>query len=294
MTVSECPSCCCEDPACPNGPNGWCGCDNRFCTNPWHESNSDRRMKVLDLFAGLCGWSTPWAERGHDVRSLDLDERFDVTYHRDILTWDPEELGDWRPDVILASPPCEGFSVMTIGRNWGSGRGRVPVYDPEYHRPKTERAALALDIVRRTRQVIAELAPAFWIIENPVGKLRGLPVLADLERRTVWYCHYGEVYAKPTDLWGGFPPTLELLPACHNQHADAPDDCCCRDHVAAPRGSRTGVQGEMAFYNSKNSKRRNLVALRAKIPEALALAVCKAAERDHAAGRRHDTVLALF
>lgn len=32
-------------------------------------------------------------------------------------------------------------------------------------------------------------------------------------------------------------------PICHNRRKDCPDYCCCHDHEAASRGSRTGTQG---------------------------------------------------
>lgn len=106
--------------------------------------------------------------------------------------------------------------------------------------------------------IIQQIQPQFFIIENPRAKLRKLTCMQDFERRTVTYCQYGENRMKPTDLWGGFPPSLILKPICKN---GAP----C--HVAAPRGSRTGTQG----MDSAES---------AKIPYALALDVCIAAEKD--------------
>ena len=57
---------------------------------------------------------------------------------------------------------------------------------------------------------------------------------AAFERRTVWMCRLGLDRAKPTDLWGVFPPGLVLPPECKNGNPD---------HIAAPRGSRTGTQG---------------------------------------------------
>lgn len=231
-------------------------------------------MKVLDLFAGLGGWSAVARARGHDVRTLDFDPKFECDYVADILEWDPATL-PWRPDLVLASPPCEGFTVMNIGKNWTR-----PDDDPP-HQPKTDSARLALRIVERTREIIEELAPSFFIIENPRAKLRVLPVVADLERRTAWYCHLGETMAKPTDLFGGFPPSLVLPEECHNAREDHPPTCCCRDHASAPRGSRTpgsiqGVRGKDAW---------EVAALRAKVPERLALLVCTAAEQDLAEGR---------
>lgn len=226
-------------------------------------------MRVLDLFAGLCGWSEAFAERGHDVRSLDFDERFDVTYHADVMTFSADDLDDWRPDIVLASPPCEGFSVMNIGRNWG--RATDAIIPGQWHEPKSETARIGLMLVQRTRQLIDELQPRYFVIENPRAKLRKLPVMSDVERRAVWYCHYGETTAKPTDLFGVFPEAFVAERECHNQHVRHASDCCCRDHASAPRGSTT--EGSIQGVKGKDSD-----AVRAKVPHALSLAMCIAAE----------------
>ena len=215
-------------------------------------------MKVLDLFAGLEGWSAPFRERGHEVFSVDNDPQFRVDLVKDVMLMTRHDL-PWRPDIILASPPCEAFSVLRIGKNW------TP---PPENAPKTEHARFAVRLVERTREIVGVLDPAFFIIENPRGKLRKLPVVSDLERRTVTYCQYGEKWMKPTDLWGGFPPSLSLYPRCKNG-----DPC----HVPAPRGSTTGVQG------------KGTAAERAKIPHLLALEVCMAAEEDLARRQRWDS-----
>lgn len=205
-------------------------------------------LRVLDMFAGLGGWGSAFKDRGHTVISTDINPDFHTTVTGDIL--DPEvvetliDLGPY--DVILASPPCEGFSVMNIGRNWNHD-----------NTPKTETAALGVRLVEQTRQVIEQLNPAVFIIENPRAKLRKLPVMGGLERRTVTYCQYGLPTMKPTDLWGGFPPTLSLSPPCHNG-----DPC----HDAAPRGSRQGIQGIRGS------------AERALVPYELSHAVCLACE----------------
>lgn len=191
-----------------------------------------RRLHIVELFAGLEGWSSA-AQKGDLVVTTDIERRFGNTITANVL--DPDlgahlkELCRGRVDVLLASPPCEAFSVMQIGTNWTS-----PDDDPP-NAPKTAHAELAVRLVARTRELIEELEPAFWVIENPRAKLRRLPIVADFERRTVTYCKLGESTQKPTDLWGGFPKSLELPPTCK-----AGDPC----HVAAPRGSRTGIQGD--------------------------------------------------
>ncbi len=235
-------------------------------------------MKVLDLFSGLGGWSRPFVDRGHEVLTVDLDPDFrpDIcTDIRDLHFWQLP----WTPDIVLASPPCQEFSMLNVGKHWEkSGE------------PKTAEARQSLNLVRDLKELVYELHPRWFVIENPRARLRTLDVLP-FERRTVWYCRLGEPVAKPTDLWGGFPESLELPPTCKPGHPD---------HIAAPRGSKSGTRGVGRFKpDQKNMRRgslnnvkafareyygtnnqRELAALRAKVPYALGLTVCLAAERD--------------
>lgn len=209
-------------------------------------------MKVLDLFAGLEGWSNPFRDRGHEVFSTDFDPQFKVDLIKNILDITPSDI-PWTPDIILASPPCEAFSVMNIGKNWTGPDDINP------HQPKTDRAILAMKILDRTIWLIKELNPKYFVIENPRAKMRKMPIMQEFECRTVAYCQYGMRWMKPTDLFGGFPPSLILRPMCKRG-----SPC----HEAAPRGSRTGIQGKHSAED------------RAVVPYALALEVCLATEAD--------------
>jgi len=214
-------------------------------------------MKVLDLFAGMEGWSKSFRDRGHEVFSTDFDPKFNVSLVKDILELTPSDL-PWRPDIIVASPPCESFSVMNIGKNWTGPDDEHP------HQPKTERARLGLRILERTMWLINELKPMYFVIENPRAKMRKMPVMQSLECRTVTYCQYGMRWQKPTDLFGGFPPSLVLRAMCSRG-----SPC----HEAAPRGSKTGIQGKHSAED------------RAIVPYELSQEICIAAEIDFAAGR---------
>lgn len=208
-----------------------------------------RPLRVVDLFAGLEGWSAAFRDRGHDVFSTDIDPRFDVTLTADIRRLTLRDF-PWQPDIVLASPPCDAFSVLNIGKNW--------THD---HYPKTDAARLGLTLLRRTISLIGELQPRYAIIENPRAKMRRI-IEAEYptwERRTVTYCQLGMQRMKPTDLFGGFPPSLALPAPCRN------GDTC---HVSAPRGSTTGTQGDPDR------------AAKAEIPYALSLLVAMAAEQD--------------
>lgn len=235
-------------------------------------------MDVLDLFSGLGGWAAPFRERGHHVITLDIEESFGTDVQADILTVKPADIVKWfgrRPDIILASPPCETFSTMAMGKNWNGPNS-----------PKTEKADLALRIIEHTILLMRAVEPRMYVIENPRAMLRKMSVMEYLPRReTVWYCRYGGPFAKPTDLWGGFPSAWTPRPQCHNGNPD---------HVAAPRGSRTGTQGGSVaqaerrgslhltkaaareYYGTSNPTK--LAAMRAVIPYELSLEMCIAAE----------------
>lgn len=242
-------------------------------------------MRVLDLFAGFGGWSNEARANGHEVFTVDWDPGFDCDLSMDIreLTLD---MLPWAPDVVLASPPCETFSLMGVKHHW-TAEGDWPS-----NRPKTRQARIAHDLVAHTLELIDETHPFAWVMENPVGKLRKLDVVAGRERRTVTYCQFGMPFRKQTDLWGGFPPSLDLPPPCHN------GDAC---HMAAPRGSRTGTQGSWTAEVSEwkreragnmqatkhqlrqvygTSNRQHLAAMRSKVPTRLARMVLAACEHD--------------
>jgi hypothetical protein len=184
-------------------------------------------VKVLDLFSGMNGWGDPWRARGHEVVGIEWSHKFDATYYMDI----GDTLGvistlmdaGFRPDVILASPPCTSFSMMSVGKHWNKD-----------DTPKSETAAQGERLVKATLEIIDYFKPRVFVIENPRARLRSLPYLLGLPRCTVWYCRYGEQRAKPTDLWGQFPAGWTPRPQCHNGYPD---------HTPAPRGSRGGTQG---------------------------------------------------
>lgn len=183
-------------------------------------------MKILDLFAGIGGERRrPMIEaKGHELVTLDLDRSFNCTISADIFDMTVNDFKDF--EFIWASPPCEAFSVASIGHHW---KGGYRAYEP-----KTEHAALSQRLVTHTINLIAASQPKFgWLMENPRGVLRKLPCMSGLPRITVTYCQYGDTRMKPTDLWGvldGFNPKQ----MCRNG-----DNC----HEAAPRGSKTGTQG---------------------------------------------------
>jgi site-specific DNA-cytosine methylase len=208
------------------------------------------RLKVIDLFSGLGGWSAAFKDRGHDVITLDNNRNFECDIRKNILDVSTQDF-PWKPDIVLASPPCDTFSLLISWANWTSKNSDNP------NQPKTIKAKLAYKVLEKTLSLIDELAPRYFIIENPRAKMRHMPVMARYERRTVTYCQYGLPYQKPTDLWGMFPPSLVMRPTCN-----IGDPC----HEKVIPGTHKGVA-------------RNISAAeRAVVPYQLSLEVCLAAE----------------
>jgi hypothetical protein len=185
-------------------------------------------MIVFDFFSGTGSSTQAFKDAGHTVISFELDDFFEATEHVNVFNLNAKNLITkyGQPDFVWASPPCTAFSVASMGHHWGGGS--------RAYEPKTEAAKMSQELVAHTRKLIAELNPTKgWLMENPRGMLRKLPVVEGLPRTTVSYCTYGDTRMKPTDLWGVVPNWI-------------PREMCKNGmpcHEAAPRGAKTGTQG---------------------------------------------------
>lgn len=196
-------------------------------------------MKVLELFAGTRSIGKAFEERGHEVFSIDWDKDFEnIDWCVDISTITSKDIIErfGYPDVIWASPDCTSYSVAAIShhRKREDDGNLTAITDYAKFCDKTNAHLIEL---------IKELNPKYYFIENPRGGLRKMRFMQDLPRYTVTYCQYGDKRMKPTDLWTNHP-NPKFKPACKNG-----DKC----HEPAPRGSKTGTQG------LKGSKERSVI-----------------------------------
>ena len=123
-------------------------------------------MKVLELFAGTRSIGKAFEARGHEVYSIDWSKKFnDIDWHADIGLISAQEIIDrfGYPDVIWASPDCTTFSVMAIS----SHRRKNPATGELEAVSEYAKQCDMIDI--HVLELIKELKPRFWFIENPRG-----------------------------------------------------------------------------------------------------------------------------
>jgi site-specific DNA-cytosine methylase len=190
-------------------------------------------MKVLELFAGSRSIGKVADELGYEVFSVDFNNFEGIDLVKDIEFLTKEDI-PFIPDVIWASPPCTTYSIAAISHHRDMGK------------PKTDFAAKSDRLVLNTLKLIKEYNCKYFI-ENPRGYLRKMDFMLGIPKTTVWYCTYGDVRAKPTDIWSNHIYSLfnvngwKPRPICFNGNTNC-------QHQPAPRGSRTGTQGMKNNY----------------------------------------------
>ena len=160
---------------------------------------------ILSLFDYSGDWAKPYAETDYYIIQIDIKNGIDI------LTWNyKKELPADQFNVvgILAAPPCTHYA--------GSGA--------QYWKAKDSDGRTAQNnlLMEKTLEIVDYYKPKFWVMENPVGRLRrmlrgeyklGEPqisvpdslksVVSDI---TLSFdpCDYGDPYTKKTLLWGTF------------------------------------------------------------------------------------------
>ena len=201
-------------------------------------------MKILELFAGTRSIGKAFERAGYEVYSIEWDKNFeDSDWYEDIGKITAQDIIErfGKPDVIWASPDCSSFSIAAISHH------RKKNLETGNLDPVSDYAKFCDKVDQNVLQLIKDLNPTYYWIENPVGGLRKMTWMQDIPYRyTTTYCQWGEKRMKPTDLFTNYPNAY--FPRCKNG-----DPC----HESAPRGSKTGTQG------LKGSKERS------RIPDAL-------------------------
>ena len=142
------------------------------------------RETILSLCDYSGTWSSPYSEAGYTVIKIDLKNGQDIR----TLPYPGRVHG------ILAAPPCTHLAAS--GARWWKEKG-----------PEALLESLAL--VDACLRFVAICRPVWWVLENPVGRLR---TFLGKPRLIFNPCDYGDAYTKKTCLWGDFNVNLPRTP----------------------------------------------------------------------------------
>lgn len=186
-------------------------------------------MKVLELFAGTRSIGKAFEKHGHEVYSIEWNKDFEnIDWYEDIGKITAQNIIDrfGHPDVIWASPDCTSYSLAAISHH------RVKNKETGNLDPITDYAKFCDGVNAHVIDLIHELNPKYFFIENPRGGLCNMTFMQGIPKYLVTYCQYGDTRMKPTHIFTNYPnPQFK--------HCKNGDSC----HEKAPRGSRTGTQG---------------------------------------------------
>ena len=217
-------------------------------------------MKLLEFFCGTKSVSKVFSKYGYKTFSIDNDPQHKPDLCIDILNLEVKNLPkEWRnPTVIWASPPCTSFSVMSIPHYWKNGK------------PKSYKTFIGLALAKKTIELIQDLKPKYWFIENPTGMLRKQFFMLNLPRKTITYCQYGFKYRKSTDIWNN----------CFNWIPKKPCKNGSNCHQEARRGMKSGIQGVAVKGLPSMANWKNNAIERGILPPLLIEEIVKACNGD--------------
>ena len=279
-----------------------------------------RPLIILDLFSALggtgwvdSGWSCAARRRGHTVITLEIESMFSPDINEDILLVSVEEIieacGGYAPDIVLASPPCEAFSVARIWDNWDNWNverkklaqpyieAREQTPDHLAPKPRNARTEHGRQLMLKTIELIMALKqenPAmYWWMENPRGMMRYQIELSTMRRETIHHASYHNPAAnafgflgdednrrpddplpslKPTDLWCDAPDQWRPRPMLKMSDGGTL-------YQKAPRGAKAGIQGMSSMPHPHGGPLITAYFVRSLIPFYLGWDVIVACEK---------------
>ena len=188
-------------------------------------------MKILDLFSGLGGASEAFVRSGHEVFRIDNNLALrDVpnTQIADVSLASGFKFDNYGSrqhfELIWASPPCLDFSQGYNGPRPTARRAGIP-FTP------------SLDEVKLAKDIIDELKPKYWIIENVVGAIKDFQPILGAPTQIIG----------PFVLWGKFPAVI--LPKGY-KHTKASNDPHSSDPLRSNKKAKIPLEISKAVLDA--------------------------------------------
>lgn len=156
-------------------------------------------MNVVELFSGSGTFTDIFKSAGHNTFSIDLRKRKGVCepdLRKDIMQLTSQDIPFNKCHVLWASPPCDVWSYASNDFHWD-----------EFGYPKTIKCLKHIQLLNKCLELIEQISPEYYFIENPRGRMRKSPMIKQFLSRTsgsIKSCtlsSYGFPTTKPTNIF---------------------------------------------------------------------------------------------
>ena len=154
---------------------------------------------VVELFCGYGVVTNSFSAAGFNVFSVDIRKRKGIcepTLRKDVLQLSTRDIPFKKVHVLWASLPCDVWSYASGSFHWNKDGT-----------PKTEKCMEHIQILKKTLELIEQIGPDCFFIENPRGRLRHYPLMLDFLEKThavikeLTLSSYGFPATKPTNIF---------------------------------------------------------------------------------------------
>ena len=166
------------------------------------------KKTILSLFDLSGNWSEPYRRAGYNVIQQDLKLGHDI-FSDTLPRFICDAVDGMKVHGILAAVPCTDFAGS--GARWWAEKQNKPAnYDgPVQFDSQIE---MSIGMALATLVLVEMLQPAWWCIENPVGRISKLVPEIGRPRMVFHPWHFGDPYTKRTCLYGQFNTGLPKSP----------------------------------------------------------------------------------
>ncbi len=156
-------------------------------------------MNLVEFFCGSGIISRTFKDKGHATFSIDIRKRKGICepdLRKDIMEVSIQDIPFEKCHVLWASPPCDVWSYASNDFHWD-----------KWGYPKTMKCLESIKIIKKCLELIEQISPDYFFIENPRGRLRNNPIMKDFLKRnegmteSLTLSSYGFDTTKPTNIF---------------------------------------------------------------------------------------------
>lgn len=206
---------------------------------------------IVSVFDESTAWPRPYIDAGYPTLAWDYKHEGCVLQHFDRLleAIDIAIEHGYLPYGLLMAPPCTDFS--SAGAQFWSDKDQRPA--PAGYETFDSQTEYSVALVKVCDELRARYPWAFWVLENPPGRLEKLvPELTRHRRHIFNPWQYGDPYTKKTILYGEFNEQLQLnVVEPELVHIKAGGQKRPRTYRASPHWQKTGSGEKSRAFRSK-------------------------------------------